>query len=179
MFRPFLYMTKAWILVGMMGSGKSTVGKAVAEASGREFIDTDVLLQNRFGRTIPQIFSLYGEETFRAHETSVLKSVSCANCVLSTGGGIVTRLENWTEMKRLGIIAYLHADWKTLAERLEQSKRKRPLLDRTDWKEELERLMNEREPQYRQADFVIEVDQQDINVAAQRVIDEFQQREAV
>ena len=107
----------------------------------------------------------------------MLKSVSCTNCVLSTGGGIVTRAENWAEMRRVGIVAYLHADWETLAERLEQSKRKRPLLDRTDWKEELQRLMKEREPQYRQADFVIEVEHQDINVAAHREIDEFQLRE--
>jgi len=178
MFRPFLYMTKAWILVGMMGSGKSTVGKAVAEASGRDFVDTDVLLQNRFGRSIPQIFELYGEETFRAHETSVLKSVTQANCVLSTGGGIVTRPENWEEMRRIGIVAYLHADWETLADRLEQSKRKRPLLDRPDWKEELHRLMTEREPQYRKADFVIDVDQRDIAVAADRVIYEFTRRES-
>lgn len=172
-------MERAWILVGMMGSGKSSVGKAVAEGSERTFIDTDVLLQNRFGRPVSQVFGIYGEETFRAHETSVLKSILPGPMVLSTGGGIVTRPENWTELARLGIVAYLHASWETLAERLEQSKRKRPLLDRPDWKDELRRLMAEREHLYQQADFVIEVDQQDISLAAERVIEQFRQQEGV
>jgi hypothetical protein len=168
----------AWILVGMMGSGKSTVGKALAEATGRAFIDTDMLLQNRFGRPVAQVFGIYGEETFRAHETSVLKGIEPGRAVVSTGGGIVTRPENWIEMRRLGVVAYLHADWETLADRLEASKRKRPLLDRPDWKDELRRLIQVREPLYRQADLVVEVDQRDIELAADRIREKFEAWEA-
>ncbi|MFX5268097.1 shikimate kinase, partial [Acinetobacter baumannii] len=90
-------------------------------------VDTDQILQNRFGRPISTIFKLYGEEAFRGHETSVLKELSPDNAVISTGGGIVLREENWHELRRLGTILYLRASADTLKKRLHYSKRKRPL----------------------------------------------------
>ena len=78
-------MERCWILVGMMGAGKTSVGRALAERSGRPFRDTDLMLQTRFGRPVSQIFRVYGESTFRDHETSILRSLEPEACILSTG----------------------------------------------------------------------------------------------
>src|SRR5437868_3400733 len=100
-------MERTWVLVGMMGAGKSAVGRALAGLAAREFVDTDQLLQNRFGRPVSQIFQHYGEETFRDHETNILRGLAPGRFVLSTGGGIVLREANWLEMRRLGVVIYL------------------------------------------------------------------------
>src|SRR5450631_3409697 len=69
------FMERCWILVGMMGVGKSAVGRELAVRTGREFVDTDQMLQNRLGRPISQLFQIYGESAFRDHETAILKSI--------------------------------------------------------------------------------------------------------
>jgi shikimate kinase len=165
-------MEHAWILVGMMGAGKSSVGRALAEVSGREFKDTDQMLQNRFGRSISNVFDLYGEPTFREHESSVLRTLEPGNYVLSTGGGIVTREENWAEMKRLGKTIFLDCTPAMLIDRLGQSKKKRPLLAGEDWQEKLTALLNQRLPLYRQADVTIRLDDFDVVGAAEHLYQE-------
>ncbi len=141
-----------WILVGMMGAGKSTVGRELARLSERNFADTDSLLQNRFGRSISQIFDVYGEATFRDHEHSILKGLEPEGRVLATGGGIVLREDNWEELRRLGTTIFLETPIETLIERLAVSRKKRPLLEREDWQEALRDLYSRREPLYRKAD---------------------------
>ena len=163
------FMDRTWILVGMMGAGKSSVGRALADLSGREFMDTDILLQHRFGRPVHQIFSVYGEEAFRHHETSVLRSLDPAPVVLATGGGIVVKPENWTELRRLGAIVYLNASVDTLLARLEASKKKRPLLLADEWPDRVRTLMSQRRELYEQADIVIEVSDEDVKRLAERV----------
>ena len=163
-------MDQCWILLGMMGAGKSSVGRALAELSGREFVDTDILLQHRFGRPVHQIFSVYGEDAFRHHETSVLKSLEPAAVVLATGGGIVTREANWVELRRLGKTIYLNASLDTLVARLEASKKKRPLLMTEAWPERVESLLEQRRTLYEQADIVVEVDSEDVRGLAGRVL---------
>ncbi|HWD38315.1 MAG TPA: shikimate kinase [Fimbriimonas sp.] len=162
-------MERSWILLGMMGAGKSSVGRALAELSGREFFDTDLLLQHKLGRPIPQIFELYGEQAFRDHESSILRSLQPGQTVLATGGGIVCRDENWIEMRRLGATVYLKAERTTLLSRLEKSKKKRPLLADDDWQERLHALLDKRLPQYERADLVVDVDDVSIEEAAERV----------
>lgn len=163
-------MDRCWILLGMMGAGKSSVGRALAELSGREFVDTDILLQHRFGRPVHQIFSVYGEEAFRLHETSVLKSLDPTPVVLATGGGIVTREANWAELKRLGWTIYLNASLETLIARLEASKKKRPLLMAEAWPERVETLLDQRKALYEQADMVVGVDGDDVKGLAETVL---------
>src|SRR5580658_4293007 len=126
-------MNRCWILVGMMGAGKSSIGRLLAESTGRSFVDTDLILQQRLGRPISQIFQIYGEEAFRDHETSVLKGLEPSMSVISTGGGIVLRDENWAEFNRLGQTIFLDASIETLIGRLAVSKKKRPLLQVEDW----------------------------------------------
>lgn len=154
----------------MMGSGKSTVGKALADLDGRSFIDTDSMLVTRLGRPISQIFQIYGEETFRDHETSVLRELEPGLSVISTGGGIVLRPDNWEEMRRLGTTIFLDCSEATLVDRLERSKRKRPLLQCDDWQEKLSELLNRRLPLYRQAEIIINMDEIEAEAAAEHVI---------
>jgi shikimate kinase len=155
----------------MMGAGKSSVGRALAELSGREFVDTDILLQHRFGRPVHQIFSLYGEDAFRHHETSVLRSLEPSPVVLATGGGIVTREANWTELRRLGTTIYLNAALDTLVARLEASKKKRPLLMAEEWPERVEKILEQRRKLYEQADLTIQVESEDVKSLAERVFE--------
>ncbi len=164
-------MDKAWVLIGMMGAGKSSVGRLLADATDRPFIDTDLLLQQRLGRPIPQIFQVYGEEAFRDHETNILRSLEIGPSVISTGGGIVIRPENWDEMRRLGTTIYLRAPIEVLFERLETSKKKRPLLQSDDWKERLSTLLEVRRPLYEQADLIIDVGDGDIEAGVARLAD--------
>jgi shikimate kinase len=168
-------MGNSWILVGMMGAGKSSVGRRLAEMAGRPFVDTDQLIQARLGRPIPQIFQIYGEATFRDHETSVLRGLEAEGQVLATGGGIVLREQNWTEMARLGRTAYLRASIATLMGRLEQSKKRRPLLATVEWRDRLARLMEVREPLYARADLVIDVDGRTMEAVASHLLDRFQE----
>ncbi len=152
-----------------MGAGKSTVGRLLAERADRSFDDTDMMLQRRLGRTIPEIFRLYGEDTFRAHETSILRTLEPSPTVLATGGGIVLREENWTEFRRLGTTIFLCASPETLLARLESSKKKRPLLEFPDWKEKALTILEKRMPLYQQADITISMDNAPLDEAADRV----------
>jgi len=157
----------------MMGVGKSAVGRELAARTGREFLDTDQMLQNRLGRPIAQLFQVYGEVAFRDHENSLLRSLEPGPSILSTGGGIVIRPENWGELRRLGIVLYLKAGAEEIIQRLTMSKKRRPLLEVEDWRERLRLLLEEREPFYRQADLVVELGGEGIDEAAERVFRAF------
>jgi shikimate kinase len=167
-------MDSGVILVGMMGSGKSTVGRALADMLGVPFQDTDMLLEHRLGRQIPQLFKLYGEVAFRAHETSILESLEPEPRVLATGGGIILREENWVEFKRLGRVVFLDVPVELLTERLEVSNRKRPLLQTENWTEKLKELYEFRRPLYERADMRIEIDESPIEHVAQRLFEVLQ-----
>ena len=96
-------------LVGMMGTGKSAVGRPLAEALGYRFIDADTVLEQAAGRTIPDIFASDGETGFRALETAVLGQISSwHSLVVATGGGVVTRPENWGHLHQ-GVVVWLDA----------------------------------------------------------------------
>ncbi len=159
------------VLVGMMGSGKSTVGRALAELLDFPFEDTDQMLEYRLGRHIPQLFQLYGEEAFRAHETSVLKSLEPVPRVLATGGGIVLYDRNWEEFKRLGRTVFLDVPDELLIRRLEFSSRKRPLLQSEDWQDRLAAMYAERRPLYERADVRFVVEDQSIPEVAQKIVE--------
>jgi shikimate kinase len=170
---------KSWILIGMMGAGKSSVGRALAALSGREFRDTDQLLQNRLGRPISQLFQIYGEDAFRDHETCLLRSLEPEPCVLSTGGGIVLREQNWTEMKRLGLVIYLDAECDTLIERLDRSKKRRPLLETDEWQERVRSILESRLDLYERADVKVCVNDTDIEQGAARIFEKLREVGAV
>lgn len=142
-------------LVGMMGAGKSTVGRRLAEALGYRFVDADTVLEQAAGRPIPAIFAEDGEEGFRELESAVLNRIAgWHSLVVATGGGVVTRPVNWGLMRQ-GVVVWLDAPEPLLLERLRADPTPRPLLAAADPAERLRRLLSERAPLYAQADLAI------------------------
>lgn len=166
-------MEHCWILIGMMGVGKSAVGRELAARTGRQFMDTDQLLQNRLGRPISQLFNIYGEAAFRDHETAILRMLEPSHAILSTGGGIVVTEANWPELKRLGVVMYLKAKDEEIIQRLTNSKKRRPLLEVENWQDRLRSLIEQREPMYQRADIVVELNGDCLENAAERAYNAF------
>ncbi len=160
-----------------MGAGKSSLGRSLADLTGRTFVDTDLLLQQRLGRPISQIFQIYGEQAFRDHESSVIRSIQPGEIILSTGGGAILRPENWAEFRRLGITIYLDATLETIIDRLTSSKKKRPLLQVENWEDRARDLLESRTDLYRKADVTVRVDDVDLVYGAQRVLDAIEEYE--
>ena len=132
-------------LIGMMGSGKSTVGEILAKKLGKQCIDLDKEIEKRVGESIEYIFENEGELKFRYYETIELKKIS--NAVVACGGGIILSNENLNFMKRNGQIIYLRATINELEKRLINSKN-RPLLKNGDLRESLEWFLAERKKKY-------------------------------
>ncbi len=138
------------LLIGLMGSGKSTVGRIVAQMIGFQFIDTDALIVETTGRTIPEIFSDEGEEGFRRRESAALRSLlGKRGCVIATGGGIVTRSENLPLLRHLGYVVWLDADPERLAIRTAMNNNRPLLAGEESPKAKLERLLIMRKPLYK------------------------------
>jgi shikimate kinase len=148
---------RAIVLIGFMGSGKSSTGRALARKTGWPRFDTDESVSKRFGRDIAEIFSAFGEEKFRDAETEALRELSgVAPSVIVTGGGIVLRPENVELLRRLGTLVHLEADEETLFQRVSR-RTTRPLLQTEDPRGTLAKLLREREPIYREAaDFKVD-----------------------
>jgi shikimate kinase len=142
-------------LVGMMGAGKSAVGRPLAEALGYRFVDSDSVIEQSAGRSIPEIFASEGETGFRELETAVLDSIAhWHSLVVATGGGVVTRPHNWGHLQQ-GVVVWLDAPQELLLERLAADSTARPLLALADPAERLSTLLHERRPLYGQADLTV------------------------
>jgi shikimate kinase len=146
-------------LVGPMGSGKSAVGRRLAKDLGREFFDSDAVVEARTGVDIAFIFEKEGESGFRRREQAVIEELTgCSNAVLATGGGAILAAPTRRLLDSGGTVIYLHATVKQQFARTRRGKR-RPLLQSGDRLQILEDLMRVRDPLYRSiADFVIETD---------------------
>jgi len=142
-------------LVGMMGAGKTTVGRALATRMKREFVDTDRLLVDRTGVAVAIVFEIEGEEGFRRRESAILREV-CEQDerVVATGGGIVLAEENLQVMRESGTVVYLRARLESLWERTRQDS-SRPLLATPNPRERLSELLKQREPLYRAAAHIV------------------------
>jgi shikimate kinase len=116
------------VLIGFMGCGKSSVGLLLARKIGWQRIDTDELVEEKFGLSIAEIFKRWGEEYFREAETEILQTIeSKPAAVIVTGGGVVLRRENVQRLREIGTVIWLNADLATLEHRLRRSTN-RPLL---------------------------------------------------
>jgi shikimate kinase len=143
-------------LVGMMGAGKSAVGRPLAEALGYRFLDADDAIAQVAGRSIPEIFASDGEVGFRELETAVLGQIAgWHSLVVATGGGVVTRPENWGHMHQ-GVVVWLDAPASLLLERLLADPTPRPLLAADDPSVRLGELLGQRQPLYAQADLHVQ-----------------------
>lgn len=147
------------VLIGPMGTGKTTIGRLAASELGWVFVDTDKEIEARCGADIPWIFDVEGEAGFRARETAVLtEMLGREQVVIATGGGVVSQPCNRELLGQAGHIVYLHTSAEQQYERTRQDTR-RPLLQTADPLRTLRRLMAEREPHYRAlAHFTVDTD---------------------
>jgi shikimate kinase len=146
-------MTKALILVGLSGSGKSTVGRLLAPRLGMPFVDTDRLIEERHGMSIATIFSTEGEAAFRSLEHEIILSVCTSTQIVATGGGAVLRSESRDAMRDGNLVVWLDVAVPILARRLSAHAQgeERPLLHGGTVLERLDKLSKERSDLYRQA----------------------------
>ena len=158
-------------LVGMMGSGKSTAGRHLAELLGYRFLDADTSIEQVAGRSIPELFESEGESGFRALEAAVLNQIaSWHSLVVATGGGVVTRPENWGQLHQ-GVVIWLDAPEALLLERLRSDATPRPLLQTADPAARLTALLAERKPLYAQADLHIVQDGRPAEQVAAQILE--------
>lgn len=164
------------ILVGMMGSGKTTMGRALAKQLDRQFVDSDEEIQHRTGVTIPHIFDVEGESGFRARESSVIADlVKRENMILATGGGAVLMEQNRAEMRQNGIVIYLKASVHDLWQRTRHD-RNRPLLQTDDPHAKLTELFQQRDALYQQvADIVIQSGKLSVHTLMLQVVDNIEE----
>src|SRR5215213_5163600 len=147
---------EAIVLIGFMGSGKSSVGRHLAQQLRCPRYDTDELVSARLGLSIPEIFARLGEETFRKAETEALQDIPEERALIVTGGGIVLRDENVQILRRLGTLVHLTASEGVLFERVSR-RATRPLLRTDNPRATLAELLEVRAPFYRAAaDFAID-----------------------
>ncbi|MCF2147854.1 shikimate kinase [Desmonostoc muscorum LEGE 12446] len=147
-------------LIGMMGVGKTTVGRLLAKQLGYGYVDTDDVIAQAAGKSINQIFADEGEAAFRKLETDVLSQV-CAftKLTIATGGGIVLQRENWGYLHH-GLIVWLDASVELIYRRLAEDTT-RPLLQDVDPKGKLRSLLEQRQSLYAQADIRIAIAQEE------------------
>jgi shikimate kinase len=152
------------VLVGLPGSGKSTVGRQLARRLRIPFTDSDHVIKQRIGCSIREYFQREGEASFRDLEQQVLAEIVAGRqCVLATGGGAVLREANRQKLREAGPVVYLHATAGELWRRLRRDAQ-RPLLQVPDPQDKLRQLFAERDPLYREtADFVVETGRPSVN----------------
>lgn len=163
--------TGSLILVGMMGAGKTTVGKILSRHLGKPFFDSDREIQKQSGATIPVIFEYEGEAGFRKRETEIIgKLVRLGNIVLATGGGAVLSPENRALLRASGIVVYLRASVDDLWRRTRQDT-SRPLLQTDNPRARIAELSESRDPLYREtAHIIVESGKQSAQRLAQLII---------
>lgn len=139
---------KSIVLIGMMGAGKSSVGRCLQLRTKLGLVDIDDVVASHIGTSIPEIFSKYGEQVFREIETQALREMAPAKqTIVVTGGGIVVRKENMDLLKQLGIVVWLDCNEETLFERARRSGN-RPLLRAENPREAFARMLQTRLPLY-------------------------------
>ncbi len=158
-------------LIGMMASGKTTVGRHLARALKLDFVDSDSVIEDRAGADIPWIFDIEGEEKFRDREEKVIEEVTRRHgVVVATGGGVVLREVNRRRLSERGTVVYLNAPFESLVTRARGNTR-RPLLAGEDAREKLSELMNQRGDLYAQtADIEIRTDERSPRTIAERIV---------
>ena len=154
--RPILGLKRPLVLVGLMGAGKSTVGRRLAKIIDRRFVDSDEEIERAAACSISDIFQLHGEPIFRDLEQRVIyRLLEEDGLVLATGGGAWIQPAIRERIKEKAVSVWLRADIHVLIERVER-RNNRPLLENGDKRAILQRLMDERYPLYAQADITID-----------------------
>jgi len=162
-------------LVGLMGAGKTTIGRQIANELSLDFFDSDHEIENRTGVTITHIFDIEGEAGFRKRETAMLNELTeKKGIVLATGGGAILKPENRQFLMSRGTTIYLYANIDTLVERTSKD-RNRPLLQTEDPRKKLQELFDIRDPLYREtADIIIDTGKDSVRLAIKEILEKLQ-----
>lgn len=159
------------VLVGLMGAGKSCVGRKLAARIGRPFIDADVEIEEAAGCTIAEIFERFGEFAFRDGERRVIaRLLDGPVSVVAAGGGAFAEADTRAVIAAKGLSVWLRADLDVLVKRT-AGRTHRPLLNAGDPREVLQRLMDKRHPIYAEADLVVETSDQPADITVDRVLE--------
>lgn len=159
------------ILVGFMGSGKTTIAMKLSQMLKMQYISTDDLIEKKEKATINEIFSKKGEDYFRDVEAEIVKE-ACAmeNVVIDMGGGVVLRDENWNNMKSSGTVICLAADEDTIMNRTKKYKH-RPLLNVEDPKQKIRSMLAKRAPFYAKADHCMDTGKMTVKQVVEKIIE--------
>jgi 3-dehydroquinate synthase len=166
-------------LVGLMGAGKTTIGRLLARRLGKRFIDSDHAIESRTGASIPWIFEIEGEASFRRREADMIRELTAqGGIVLATGGGAVLNPDSRALLAARGTVVYLRASVGSILQRTAHDKN-RPLLQTPDPRKKLEELTAQREPLYREiADLVIDTGRPNVQSMVQTILDQLAAQEA-
>ena len=160
------------VLIGMRGSGKTTVGKILAQKLGRELVEMDELISRRAGLSIPEIVEGYGWAKFRDIEEEITGEVAGQdNIINAAGGGVVTREKNVQKLKKSGVLVWLKASVDTLVKRIGEDIERPPLVGGSTRREDIEITLAERMPLYQKAaDLVVNTENQTPEEVAEAII---------
>ena len=162
---------KTIVLVGIMGAGKSTVGKILADRLGMRFVDADQEIERAAGCTITDFFEKYGEVEFRKGEERVISRILAGEpCILATGGGAFMSEATRLLIKKMARSVWLRVSFEVLAKRLEK-RSDRPLLQTADPQQTLKALIKKRYPIYNDADFIVDAENDGVDITVSKVIE--------
>ncbi len=167
-------------LIGFMGSGKTVIGQALSRKLGRKFIELDLLIEQKAGRSIPDIFQQDGEVAFRELEIEVTKEIANEKyLVIACGGGVVLNKINIDRLRNESRIVYLTASPRVILKRVSSEEGQRPLLEGDDPILTIQELLRFRKPFYeRAADITIDTSKLDINAVAEQIISKLKEDES-
>jgi shikimate kinase len=160
-------------LIGFMGTGKTSVGRLVAEQLHFDYLDTDEMIQSATGKTIAEIFKADGENKFRALEGKVIEEISArTKTVIATGGGLPTNPKNLASLKTHALVVCLWASPEKIWERV-KNQTHRPLLHDENPQAKIRELLAAREPFYKQADVLLNTELRSVREVAQQIVHQF------
>lgn len=160
-------------LIGFMGTGKTSVGRLVAEQLHFDYLDTDEMIQSATGKTVADIFSRDGEPAFRALEEKVVQEISThSKTVVSTGGGLPVNSKNLASLKTHALVVCLWASPEKIWERVKNQSH-RPLLHDENPQKKIRELLAVREPFYKKADVLLNTELRSLREVAQQVVHQF------
>jgi shikimate kinase len=168
-------------LIGFMGAGKSTVGRALAAAAGMDLIDLDTAIEEKAERSISEIFAGEGEPTFRRFEATIVgEAAGRENTVIVCGGGVVLDQANIEALRHNAVIIYLSAEPSVMLRRVLHSREKRPLLQVFDPAAAMDDLLKHRKPLYEAAaDITVDTSALDIEGVVQNILAEIRKNESL
>jgi len=158
------------VLLGFMGTGKTSVGRLLATRLKRPFIDVDKMIEISCGATVSEIFQQYGEEYFRKQECEMISKAACyENAVIATGGGVVLNPGNIERLRGNGILITLTASPEIILERTAK-RTTRPLLNASDREQAVAMLLETRKPLYQAADYIIDTTSGTLRQITEKII---------